>query len=258
MRYRMKKEVKSVLAFAMAVLLSLSPLGGMRWSMEKAHALDAALDYYDENSLCIYGNEDDRTSQSNKIEGIDSLDGDTPYYITIGIKTEYQAVLGTTPVNMTRTGAQIKAHDYGTLSTNTDVTLMIESTTATVTGVTMGEDPLGGNQTNGYTIPSGHNLDDSNITITFTANPYYDFTNSGATATTEFVDDNKVWKYSTTDIAAVGNSTVALNGVAGDTFTVTMTNIATVTPSNESYIFTANSKFYKPLSGDTYNLTIMY
>lgn len=257
MRYRMKKEVKSVLAFAMAVLLSLSPLGGMRWSVEKTHAVGATAADFFNDSYTVYEDEERNTVVST------TYTDDTLYYITYNVKTDYQTYLGTT-VNLETPVLGSVLNDLNA-SVPYPAVKLVDSLPIYVTydGVSVTDSVIKldnvditsdakiiASSTDPVEVNGGKKID-----VEFDAPLDVEF--SGCTASGVTNATKRHWTYTISDIDLLkGKGEIVLTKTDISTFSISGTNIASVVSSNTGYTKTSDSEFYLPMGDDTYTITI--
>lgn len=241
MRYRMKKEVKSILAFAMAVLLSLSPLGGMRWSMEKTYAAGATVaDFFD--GYTVYGDE-------NRTLVVSTPNTGTSYYITYNVKSEYQTYLGTT-VNLENSvsGSDINnTVPYpSSLHLTNDVTIAPNYNGVAVNNPTikMGGTPI-------EKLTSGTDVAGNNtITIEFDAPMNVNFTGCTPSRTE---NGTRHWTYTISDmdiLAARGEVDLVKENITP--ITVNTGAHMAATPLDTGYKI--EESLYAPIGDETYSL----
>ncbi|MBR1567582.1 MAG: hypothetical protein IJ648_01340 [Lachnospiraceae bacterium] len=244
MKNKMRKDIKGILAFAMAVLLSLSPFGGMRWSVEKTHAAEAtAADFFD---YTVY-----TTSDRNE-DALPPYIGDNEYYLTFTVKSGYEGYLGSTPITPSE---PVRGSVLNTTGVSYPEIKLVDPLPINVSGVS---DPsIKMNASDITALDTGMVITGANeIEVSFDAPMEEDYSGDGRTSSRSTNDNTRHWIYKIRDIdllKAIGN--ISFTNTPIGSFSVSGGHIDSITPSDTGYQKDAMT-FYSPIGTETYTLTI--
>lgn len=211
MRYKKQRVSKSILAFVMALMLALSPIGGIRWTPERAYAAGGLYAYYDADNIQVYDSRDNANGKTNEISE-SNIQSNKEYYVRIDVKSELQSKFNQAYNVVSATGSDIQNQNYmfDALSLEQDVSLTITISNAKDDTIVVkkGTDTLTEKK-----LAAGTSIDDTVVTIEFDAPAMYSYTEVGATEEDTSMTGYKHWKYTTTDSALIVNPAISLTPI---------------------------------------------
>lgn len=245
MKNKMRKDIKSILAFAMAVLLSLSPFGGMRWSVEKTYAEGAtAADFFEYTVF---------TTSDRNVPASTPYNDDNEYYLTFTVKSGYEGYLGSTQITPPE---PLQGSVLNTTGVPYPEIRLANSLPINVTDVS---DPsIKMNASNITALDTDMVITGTNeIEVSFDAPMEEDYSGEGCTSSRSTNANTRHWIYEIRDIdllKALGN--ISFTNTSISSFSVSGEHIASITPSDTGYQKDA-ATFYSPIGTETYTLTII-